>query len=95
MTCAADGDPKVSLFYQRLETTPNKDEEIRLFVEKILQSPDFTHPVIGFPDVHGTGNLVRAVRDIRPDRPGLESSVSHLEITPMTTSLSTRQPIAQ
>jgi hypothetical protein len=31
LTNAEDGDPKVSLFYQWLETIPKKDEEIRLF----------------------------------------------------------------
>jgi hypothetical protein len=48
---AEDGYPKVSLFYQRLETTPKKDEEIHLFIENCLKPADFTHPVIGFPDV--------------------------------------------
>jgi hypothetical protein len=58
LTDAEDGDPRVSLFYQRPETIPKIDKEIRLFIENCQQSPDFTHPVIGFPYVHITDNLV-------------------------------------
>jgi hypothetical protein len=63
-----------------------KDEEILLFIEIFLQSLDFNHRVTGFPYVHVTDNLVRAVRDVRPDRLGLEYSESHLGITPMATA---------
>jgi hypothetical protein len=51
--------------------------------------------VIEFPDVHVMDNLVRAVRDVCPDRPGIEYSEIHLGITPMTTAPSTRQQIAK
>jgi hypothetical protein len=45
--------------------------------------------------VHVTGNLVRAVRNVRPDRQGLEYSESRLGITPMATAPSTCQQILQ